>query len=101
MASHIKELCTWSKGKVELILIRFTCYIQSFFFQINIDIYYESLCPDSVKFINNQLYPNWAQISPYVNLQFVPFGKSKVSNILNTITKNPSLHVKYLLIYYV
>lgn len=53
------------------------------FFQIQVDVYYESMCPDSIKFINTQLHPALAtvgsNISQYVQLQLIPFGKSSVS----------------------
>ncbi|KAJ8951006.1 hypothetical protein NQ318_006390 [Aromia moschata] len=44
--------------------------------KVKIDVLFESLCPDSRHFIKNQLYPNWKDIAPYVNLNLVPFGKS-------------------------
>ncbi|XP_019865840.1 GILT-like protein 1 [Aethina tumida] len=44
--------------------------------KLNVDVLYESLCPDSLRFITEQLYPAWSDISPYVNINFVPFGKS-------------------------
>ncbi|KAJ8922473.1 hypothetical protein NQ315_007501 [Exocentrus adspersus] len=44
--------------------------------KLNINVLFESLCPDSLKFIREQLYPNWKDLAPYVNLKLVPFGKS-------------------------
>nr|XP_023029598.1 GILT-like protein 1 [Leptinotarsa decemlineata] len=44
--------------------------------RVNVEVLFESLCPDSHRFIKNQLYPSWKEISPYVNLKLVPFGKS-------------------------
>lgn len=47
------------------------------------DVYYESMCPDSIKFINTQLHPAvtavGSNISQLIQLQLVPFGKSTVS----------------------
>ncbi|KAI4463621.1 gamma-interferon inducible lysosomal thiol reductase gilt [Holotrichia oblita] len=48
--------------------------------KINIDVFYESLCPDSLDFIRNQLSPAWNDIKPYVNLNLVPFGKTVIFN---------------------
>ncbi|CAH0560061.1 unnamed protein product [Brassicogethes aeneus] len=44
--------------------------------KLNVEVLFESLCPDSLRFISEQLYPNWNDISEYVDLKFVPFGKS-------------------------
>lgn len=57
---------------------------------------YESLCPDSIKFINEQLYPAWNELKPYVNIKFVPFGKSSVSGIHSSNTN--ICNIKFLLL---
>ncbi|XP_050302366.1 GILT-like protein 1 [Anthonomus grandis grandis] len=44
---------------------------------VNVSVYYESLCPDSRKFFTQQLYPSLqGNLSNYVNLTLVPFGKA-------------------------
>lgn len=49
-------------------------------YQVPVAIYYESLCPDSAKFITEQLYPAMkTELRDFVELTFVPFGKSQVS----------------------
>lgn len=40
------------------------------------NVYYESLCPDSAKFINEQLYPALQQFRGNVDLKLIPFGKA-------------------------
>lgn len=45
------------------------------------DIYYESLCPDSIKFINSQLRPNYEAFKQNLEITFVPFGKSSVRGV--------------------
>lgn len=50
-------------------------------FQINISIYYESLCPDSKLFITQYFYPAYEIFSNYLNIRFIPFGKANVSLI--------------------
>jgi len=42
----------------------------------NLTLYYESLCPDSVDFVINQLYPTYLGLSSYLRVQLVPFGKA-------------------------
>uniref|UniRef100_A0A6M2E2F4 Putative gamma-interferon-inducible lysosomal thiol reductase n=1 Tax=Xenopsylla cheopis TaxID=163159 RepID=A0A6M2E2F4_XENCH len=50
-------------------------YAQS---SVNVDVYYESLCPDSRKFINTQLYPALQNsLKKSVHLNLIPYGKSK------------------------
>lgn len=48
-------------------------YAQS---KVPVYVYYESLCPDSAKFINQQLYPTAKQFAKNIDLKFIPFGKS-------------------------
>lgn len=56
-----------------------------FYFQVPVTVYYESLCPDSAKFVTEQLYPAVkGDLKDHVDITWVPFGKSSVSSILNT-----------------
>ncbi|XP_018579492.1 GILT-like protein 1 [Anoplophora glabripennis] len=48
-------------------------YLES---KLNVEILFESLCPDSLRFIREQLHPHLKELAPYVNLKLVPFGKS-------------------------
>jgi len=48
--------------------------------KLKIEILYESLCPDSLRFITQQLHPTWPKIAAYSNILFVPFGKSESFN---------------------
>jgi len=45
---------------------------------VSVTVYYESLCPDSIKFYINQLFPTMevTNISTNVDLQLIPYGKS-------------------------
>ncbi|XP_077517439.1 gamma-interferon-inducible lysosomal thiol reductase-like [Amblyomma americanum] len=53
---------------------------------INLTLYYEGLCPDCHEFILNQLWPTYAKLEEYLQLDLLPFGNAdmKVSN--GTIT---------------
>ncbi|PSN55774.1 hypothetical protein C0J52_02495, partial [Blattella germanica] len=44
---------------------------------VKVSVYYEALCPDSIGFIKNQLYPTWLELTEE-NLEpdFVPYGKA-------------------------
>lgn len=45
--------------------------------KISVSVYYESLCPDSIKFFTTQLYPTYTSpLKRYFNLKLIPFGKS-------------------------
>ncbi|XP_050539522.1 GILT-like protein 1 isoform X2 [Daktulosphaira vitifoliae] len=44
--------------------------------RINMDVYYESHCPDSRDFIREALHPIFCKIQPYINLNLIPFGKA-------------------------
>lgn len=45
------------------------------------EIYYETLCPDSMRFIRNQLYGAMTENSllQFTDLDFIPYGKVGVS----------------------
>jgi len=45
--------------------------------KLSLDVYYESLCPDSLKFLVSQLGPQYDTISTFVDVRLVPFGKAR------------------------
>lgn len=46
--------------------------------KLHVAVYYESLCPDSIRFITTQLNPAYESLKNYIEILFVPFGKSWV-----------------------
>ncbi|XP_063913631.1 GILT-like protein 1 [Zophobas morio] len=44
--------------------------------KLHVEVLYESLCPDSLSFITQQLHPVFKELAPYVDLKLTPFGKS-------------------------
>lgn len=48
--------------------------------QVQLGVYYESLCPDSVRFIIEQLHPvKSGPLGRYIDVTLIPFGKASVS----------------------
>ncbi|CAI6365006.1 unnamed protein product [Macrosiphum euphorbiae] len=46
---------------------------------VEIEVYYEALCGDSVKFVSNQLLPTFNKLSKFINVVFVPFAQGNIS----------------------
>lgn len=51
--------------------------------KIDLVVNYEALCPDSVRFINDQLSKAVANLNDEVEVSLVPFGKASVSKKIN------------------
>ena len=47
--------------------------------KVKVNVYIESKCPDSKKFVNEQLYPTYQKLKSIINLKLVPFGNANVS----------------------
>merc|ERR1712038_1239265 len=56
---------------------------------LQMDLYYESLCPDSTRFISNQIPEMYAALSQEVSINFVPYGFAST-----TEDENGELHFK-------
>lgn len=55
--------------------------------KVPLTVYYESLCPDSAKFITEQLYPAVkGELKDYVDITWVPYGKSQYSTHGSDVT---------------
>uniref|UniRef100_A0A182SZ30 Gamma-interferon inducible lysosomal thiol reductase n=1 Tax=Anopheles maculatus TaxID=74869 RepID=A0A182SZ30_9DIPT len=61
------------KSFLLLSIFAVACYGQS---KVPVYVYYESLCPDSAAFVNDQLYPVAKAFKKNLELHLVPFGKS-------------------------
>jgi len=44
---------------------------------VKIDVYYETLCPDSIQFIRRQLYPTFNKIGEIMDITLIPYGKAE------------------------
>lgn len=49
---------------------------------VTLDVYYESLCPDSIRWFKKQLLPSYDALKDHLALTFVPYGKASVSRNL-------------------
>lgn len=66
----------------------------SFFFQLNVAVYYESLCPDSARFIVEQVQPLMrGPLGKYVDVTLVPFGKANVSVHIELLTCSMNIYI--------
>uniref|UniRef100_A0A224XSD0 Putative gamma-interferon-inducible lysosomal thiol reductase n=1 Tax=Panstrongylus lignarius TaxID=156445 RepID=A0A224XSD0_9HEMI len=55
--------------------------------KVPVTVYYESLCPDSIKFYTTQLYPTWnSSLKSFIDLHLVPFGKSNYTRMGDNYT---------------
>lgn len=43
---------------------------------VNVDVYYESLCGDSMRFITSQLVPSYPDLKQHLHVTFIPYGKA-------------------------
>jgi len=43
---------------------------------VNVELYYEALCGDSVRFVKNQLMPSYSNLKDHLKVTFVPYGKA-------------------------
>lgn len=49
---------------------------------INVNVYYEALCSDSMRWIINQLVPSYPELKRHVHITLVPYGKATVSTFI-------------------
>ncbi|XP_054009510.1 gamma-interferon-inducible lysosomal thiol reductase-like [Hylaeus anthracinus] len=43
---------------------------------IEVDVYYESLCPDSMRWIKDKLAPSYDALKDYIHVNYIPYGKA-------------------------
>lgn len=44
--------------------------------KVKVSVYYETLCPDSIQFITQQLWPTYQKVKDIINIELIPFGKA-------------------------
>lgn len=60
-----------------------------------VTVFYESKCPDSRRFFNQQLLPTFAKLHKYLDLDLVPFGKARVVPPNKMICQHGNLECDY------
>ncbi|KAL9697879.1 hypothetical protein quinque_001320 [Culex quinquefasciatus] len=48
--------------------------------RVKVTLYYEHLCPDSIRWVSAQLVPNYNALRDFMEIEFIPFGKAKSIN---------------------
>jgi interferon gamma-inducible protein 30 len=43
---------------------------------VDVAVYYESMCPDSQQFVQEQLLPTYSQLQDYMNVELIPYGNA-------------------------
>lgn len=57
----------------------YLCLFFVFFFQVPVTVYYESLCPDSVRAFVEQIHPVVSSpLGRFIDLMLIPYGKTSV-----------------------
>ncbi|XP_065348186.1 GILT-like protein 1 [Cloeon dipterum] len=73
-------MATVGVGAFLLVLLAFVGADDATDSKVHLKVYYESLCPDSVRFVRNQLIPTWNSLGgDYLQIDFLPFGKARSS----------------------
>ena len=45
---------------------------------IDVNLYYEALCPGCMNFVSTELYPMFQKLHKYVNLKLLPYGNTRM-----------------------
>ena len=44
---------------------------------VDVNLYYEALCPACMNFVSNELYPAYHNLGKYINLKLLPYGNTE------------------------
>ncbi|GLV31948.1 Gamma-interferon-inducible lysosomal thiol reductase 1 [Carabus blaptoides fortunei] len=61
---------------IVLVILLSTCVALSIQDELKVSVYYESLCPDSVRFIKEQLTPTYKSLKSIFTADLIPYGKA-------------------------
>ncbi|XP_061151075.1 gamma-interferon-inducible lysosomal thiol reductase-like [Syngnathus typhle] len=48
---------------------------------VQLDVYYESLCPDCILYLTRVLYPTWVLLQDILSVHLVPFGNAQTLDV--------------------
>ncbi|XP_065093199.1 GILT-like protein 1 [Ochlerotatus camptorhynchus] len=48
--------------------------------QLKVTLFYEHLCPDSIRWVTNELIPSYNDLRDHIDIEFIPFGKARSIN---------------------
>lgn len=48
--------------------------------KLKVTLFYEHLCPDSIRWVSNELMPNYNNLRDHIDIEFIPFGKARSIN---------------------
>lgn len=57
---------------------------------MSLQVFYGSLCGDSIRFVQNQLYPLYPDFKDYVDITLVPFGRGSSVRALLCFNRCPN-----------
>lgn len=63
--------------------------------RVKLEIYMESQCPDTTKFIDSQLMPVYDELRAYLDLKIIPFGKAKWTRLETTSQEDYSFQCQH------
>ncbi|XP_037030721.1 GILT-like protein 2 [Bradysia coprophila] len=84
MFTKISHFCLLATFVSSVLLATSQEILQNDVEKLEVQVYYETLCYDSMTFIFRQLYPSWDNRKEYMDLKLIPYGKA-IHN-LNTTT---------------
>ncbi|KAJ8985067.1 hypothetical protein NQ317_019750 [Molorchus minor] len=85
-ANFLEVTCSYLTEKTSSCPIASESRSQNGWQNVTITVFYESLCPDCIDFVTNQLFPTYKKIGNDLNVDLVPFGNAEMTNATGNLT---------------